>query len=229
MRALKLNKMLQRRLILLSLAGLSACDRTSEAMDLDGSWAKLSDEDKTLRRKFRGLQGGQLVVDAFGEKRGVNIFDESGRVFYQRATVSAKNNSKHSYSANFGVPKTLRAEWRDGASEFRPHPLTEAYDGGIVIANYTVPVASRIPDEVLDAVRSKKGGFRLKIRLHDDGLLIGWDIESRPGYIPGGSYVPPVHSMAGGDFREAEIVDGKAVRKGWYIHPKTGQRIETDF
>ena len=233
---MKLNTLLQRRLFLLSLAGLSACDRVSEAMDLDGSWAKLSDEDKTLRRKFRGLQGGQLVVDAFGEKEGVNIFDDSGRIFYQRATVSAKNNSKHSYSADFGVSKMLRAEWRDRyLSSTDPHEppppghVLGAYRGGKVLGNYTVPVASRIPDEVLDAVRNKEGGFRLKIRLHDDGLLIGWDIESRPGYVPGGSYVPPVHSMAGGDFREAEIVDGKAVRKGWYIHPKTGQRIETDF
>jgi hypothetical protein len=39
----------------------------------------------------------------------------------------------------------------------------------------------------------------------------------------------PVYEAVGGDFREAEIVNGIAVRKGWYIDPKTGQKIETDF
>lgn len=33
----------------------------------------------------------------------------------------------------------------------------------------------------------------------------------------------------GGDFREAKIYNGIAVRKGWYIHPRTGERIEADF
>lgn len=212
---MKSNPSNNRRILLLGLAGLVGCDQISEAMDLDGSWAKLSDEDKALRRKFRGLRGGELIVDAFGEKHGVNIFDETGTVFYQSATLSAKNRSRHSYSANFGVPKTLRAEWRDGASEFRPHQLTGAYDGGIVIAHYTVPVASRIPQEVLNAVRNKEGGFRLKIRLHDDGLLIGWDLATRFRQ----------YALAGGDFREAEIENGKAVRKGWYIDPKTKERI----
>jgi hypothetical protein len=35
--------------------------------------------------------------------------------------------------------------------------------------------------------------------------------------------------MAGGDFQEATVFNGKVLRKGWYIHPKTGQKIETDF
>jgi hypothetical protein len=224
---MKHNVSPQRRMLVASVLVLAGCDKLSEAADLDGSWAKLSEEDKALRRKFRGLRGGQLVVDAFGEKHGVNIFGDDGKLFFSQATLSIRNNTRLSYSANFGVPKTLRAEWRDPATEFRPHTLTGAYDGGTVIANYTVPVASRIPDEVLDAVRSKKGGFRLKLRLHDDGLLIGWDIESRLG-ASAGVYSPAVRSFVGGDFQEADIVDGKPVRKGWYIDPKTKQRIETD-
>ncbi len=98
------------------------------------------------------------------------------------------------------------------------------------------PVASRIPHELLQDLRQSRGVFRLKIRLHDDGVLIGWDIERRPGYDPkkrnqygNPTYVAPVHTFVGGDFREAEIFNGKAVRMGWYIHPKTGERIETDF
>lgn len=223
---MKSNPSNNRRILLLGLAGLVGCDQISEAMDLDGSWAKLSDEDKALRRKFRGLRGGELIVDAFGEKHGVNIFDETGTVFYQSATLSAKNRSRHSYSANFGVPKTLRAEWRDrylsSTDPYEPPPpgyVPEAYYGGKILGDYTVAVASRIPQEVLNAVRNKEGGFRLKIRLHDDGLLIGWDLAT--GFRQ--------YALAGGDFREAEIENGKAVRKGWYIDPKTKERIETDF
>lgn len=37
------------------------------------------------------------------------------------------------------------------------------------------------------------------------------------------------YRMAGGDFREAKIFNGKVVRPGWYIDKKTGQRIETDY
>jgi hypothetical protein len=216
---MKLKPSKYRRYFVFGLAGLSGCNRISEVLDLDGSWAKLSDEDKALKRKFSGMRGGELVVDAFGEKEGVNIFNEAGKLFYKRVSVSAKNNSQHSYSASFGVPKLLRAEWRDPAVEYGGSAVTGAYDGGVVIANYTVPVASRIPEEVLEGMRDKVGGFRLKIRLHDDGLLIGWDL-SRGFNL---QYLP------GGDFREAEIENGKVVRKGWYIHPKTGVKHETNF
>lgn len=105
------------------------------------------------------------------------------------------------------------------------------------LGNYTVPVASRIPDALLDDLRrDPRGLFRLKIRLHEQGVLIGWDIERRPGFdlkkrdrFGEAVYVAPEHSFFGGDFREAKIINGKPVRKGWYIHPVTGQRIETDF
>lgn len=87
-----------------------------------------------------------------------------------------------------------------------------------------------------DLRRDRKGMLRLKIRLMPDAILIGWDIERRPGFDPKKrdsagqiAYVAPVHSFAGGDFREAERVNGKVVRMGWYIDPGTGQRVETDF
>ena len=97
--------------------------------------------------------------------------------------------------------------------------MTDAFYGGTVLGNYTVPVAARIPDDLLDAMRKGVGGFRLKIRIHPDGPLIGWDLSR--GFN--------LQYFAGGDFREADIENGKVLRKGWYIHPKTGQKIETDF
>jgi hypothetical protein len=105
------------------------------------------------------------------------------------------------------------------------------------VSDVTVPIASRIPEDLLeDLRRDPKGVLRLKLRIHPDTLLVGWDIERRPGFDPKkrdqfgeAVYVAPVHSFVGGDFREASILNGQVVRKGWYIDPKTGQKIETDF
>ena len=93
---------------------------------------------------------------------------------------------------------------------------------GPAVGDHSFPVASRIPDDVVKEIRRNGGGLRLKFRLHPDGVLFGWDIERISGGLPH-------HSMAGGDFQEAEIFNGRAVRKGWYLDPKTGRRIETEF
>jgi hypothetical protein len=148
----------------------------------------------------------------------------------------------------------------------------EAWSGGKITGSFEIPVAERIPDELLDDLRrDPKGSLRIKVRLHRDGVLLGWDIERRPGYdrrkrdIYGeAAYVGPAWFKTGGDFKEArflswvESAEGTLVNApdrtsltggvppnlaargirlrngylwepGWYIHPKTGQRIETDF
>ncbi|WP_236651285.1 hypothetical protein, partial [Aquabacterium fontiphilum] len=83
--------------------------------------------------------------------------------------------------------------------------------GKELLLDVDIPVADRIPDELLDELRRGGGGLRIKIRLHREGVLLGWDIERRPGFDPkkrdqwgSAVYVGPVHSFAGGDFREAE-------------------------
>jgi hypothetical protein len=190
---------------------LQASDRDKPAV------APMSAEDKALRHKFRGLEGGQLFVDAFGKVEGVSIYNEHGDVFYASATVSAFNNSKHAYGADFGVPKTLRVVLRRGPGVVALEG--QKYGGGTVILDETILVASRIPDSVLNAVRAGEGGFRLKIRLSEQGTYIGWDVSR--GFN--------LQYHAGGDFREAERFNGEVVRKGWYIDKKTGQKIETDF
>jgi len=126
----------------------------------------------------------------------------------------AKLNSRRSY-------KDLDKPVYEGPSEFE----------------ITVSVAERIPEDLLeDLRRAPMGTLRLKLRIHPEILLIGWDIERRPGYDPKKldkwgeiSYVGPVYSFAGGDFREAAIFNGQVVRKGWYIDPRTRERIETDY
>lgn len=72
--------------------------------------------------------------------------------------------------------------------------------GDEILGDYTLPIASRIPDSVIDALkRNRKGDLRLKFRLKPDGVLFGWDIERRPGWKPGLS-VRPVYEEVGGDF-----------------------------
>ena len=117
------------------------------------------------------------------------------------------------------MPKTVRMMWySDDSQVTRNERAPPAFTGGTLLADVTVPVAARIPLDVLDEARKKGSGLRLKIRVHPEGVLIGWDIRKEFETV-----------MAGGDFREAEIYNGQVVRKGWYIDPKTGKKIETDF
>jgi hypothetical protein len=203
--------------ILLLCVGLAVggCDQQSTV-----AGEVLSADDRVLAHKFRSISGGELFVDSISEMHGVNIFNERGEYIYGRGTLNPKNNSRHAYNSEFGVPKFIRVVWRDGYETRDGGSTLNAgiYTGGNILGDYTVPVAARYPDELLDAVRAGKGELRLKIRIHEAGPLIGWDMQT-----------PTSTELAGGDFREAEIVGGKVMRKGWYVHPKTRERIETDF
>ena len=221
-----------RRALLLATTGalLSACGFGAKRIAAEPA-RPLSAEDEQLKRKFRGLQGGQLRVDSLFQVRGLNIFDEDGHLFFAHSRLTPPDGRiTGSYGADFGVPKLLRFEWRDKIEMESRGALKRglpdgAYYGGNILGNYTVPVASRIPDALLEDKRRNGGGFRLKIRIHPDGPLIGWDLERGVGTGPDGSKF----HHAGGDFQEAYIYNGKVLRKGWFIHPKTGQRIETDY
>lgn len=195
---------------------LGSCDGSSS------NRVGMTAEDAQLAHKFRGIRGGELYVDSIVEVQGVNIINQDGGIIFARATVSIWNQSRYAYSSDFGMPKTIRVIWRD---RYDPVPAESKvpdgmYIGGTVLGDYTVPVASRVPDEVLDAVRAGRGELRLKIRIHPDGPLVGWDVLNMRAAE---TY------LAGGDFREAKIFNGQVVRKGWYIHPKTKEKIETDF
>ena len=220
----------RRKLLALCAALLAGCSGSAGRRPLPVQ-PPLSAEDEALKRKFRGLEGGQLRVDSLFVVTGLNIFEEHGWLFFAAARMTPpRGRATASYGADFGVPKFLRVEWRDKI-EMEPDGALkrglpgDAFYGGTILGNYTVPVASRIPDSLLEDKRRNGGGFRLKIRIHPDGPLIGWDLERAPGSAPDGSK----YHHAGGDFQEAYIFNGKALRKGWYIHPKTGERFETDF
>ncbi|MDO9596148.1 MAG: hypothetical protein Q7J47_00355 [Azoarcus sp.] len=215
----------RRTLLALCAVFLAGC-RGSAPRRVQAAQLPLSAEDESIKRKFRGLEGGQLLVDSLFDVHGLNIFDEHGWLFFTHSGLTPpRGRARASYGADFGVPKFLRVEWRDPKSPFRASGPYGAMQGGAIIADHTIPVASRIPDALLEERRKNGGGFRLKIRLHPDGPLIGWDLERAPGSAPDGSKF----HHPGGDFQEAYIYNGKVLRKGWYIHPRSGERIETDF
>lgn len=208
---------------------LSACGHGGKRTAAEPA-RPLNAEDAFLKHKFRGLEGGQLRVDSLFYVQGLNIFDENGDLFFATAGMTPPHRANLSFGADFGVPKLLRVEWRDKIEKEPDGALKRglpgrAFYGGKTLGDYTVPVASRIPESLLEDKRRNGGGFRLKIRIHPDGPLIGWDLERGVGTGPDGSR----YHHAGGDFQEAYIYNGKVLRKGWYIHPRTGQRIETDY
>jgi hypothetical protein len=104
---------------------------------------------------------------------------------------------------------------------------------GELLGDYTVTIASRIPESAIQEVREKGGALRLKFRLHSQGVLFGWDVTTlsyQTEYKQDDGYPYRASTrMAGGDFEEAWIYNGKVIKKGWYIHPVTKERIETGF
>lgn len=217
-----------------------------------------SGADEALRYKFRGIGGGELLLSSTFDTHGTfATYNANGTVFHA-LTPSVPGgmrglNARMSYfgdekSGGLPVPKTLRyvrypedaqsnPEWR--AAQYRgdfPKPYL-----GAPIVDVIVPVASRIPDEVLDRIRKYKGGLILKLRLTPETILVGWQMQNGKSYpwrtdANGRAYATDEDVMIGGDFCEKQVVyrmiDGKVQqvrRKGWQIDPNTGQRIETDF
>lgn len=204
----------------ISLSGISACSQPATR----APQSTYTEAEQRRMHKFRGVGGGEFFISGFGESAENGVF-----AIFRDAHGREIGGSGY--------------YWKDKDRKSGNAPLIsvniEVFDrnGGKLLYQRHLQIADRIPDELLnDLRRDPKGTLRIKIRLHREGVLLGWDIERRPGYDPkkrnaygNPIFVSAVHSFAGGDFREAEIINGQAVRKGWYIHPKTGQRIETDF
>ena len=234
--------MRRRSLIRLAAAALcsaltSACRSKLQAVppaSLTKSDARYLESRERMLQRF-GRPGIELVVDAMAgqEFLGVEFFPEYAKhSFYRAGGQTLRSQAKMILSQP--VPERARILWRDSdkfASDGR------AIYVGNILGDETIEVGSRIPQELIDDLeRDPRGNLRLKFRMSKDGTLFGWDIQRRPGYDPNlrdpqgrDIHFPAVHSFAGGDFREAEIYNGKVLRRGWYIHPKTGQRFETDY
>lgn len=234
--------MRRRFLIRLAVAALgthlmAACRGTQPAAPptpLTESQARYLESRQRMLQRF-GRPGFELVVDAVAgqEFLGVEFFPEYAKhSFYRAGGQTLRSQAKMTLSQP--VPERARILWRD-SDKFAPDG--RAVYAGNILGDETIEVGSRIPQELIDDLeRDPRGNLRLKFRMSKDGTLFGWDIQRRPGYDPNlrdpqgrDIHFPAVHSFAGGDFREAEIVNGKVVRKGWYIERRTGRKVETDY
>lgn len=219
------RKLCQSLAALLGPLGLGACSQPAPQKPQRTYTA----QEQQLLDKFRGISGYDLTVGLYPKRlptsRGLYL-----KVVDDRGAYVAGGVGIHTSQAGL-PPITIHAELYDDTNANWKDKQPER------IGKWTVPVAERIPEDLLDDLRrDPKGSLRIKIRLHRDGVMLGWDIERRPGFDPRkrdkfgeAVYVAPVHSFAGGDFREARIFNGKPERMGWYIDPKTGRKTETDF
>lgn len=145
-------------------------------------------------RRFDGISL-ELVVSAIdsAEMEEVVMTDDRGVQLFTRALVSRTNRSFMSVGGG-RVPLTVHVVWREGTGWDK---MRQIWNDGVVAGDYTIHVAERIPDAVLNEIRAHGGELRLKFRLKPDGVLFGWDI-GRKGPFGDGS----VFLMPGGDFLE---------------------------
>lgn len=181
----ELKRKLNAALMLLSLTSLLSANKA----------AAMSRPPTSPGDRFKGM-GLTLVVDAVpgAEMLGNEFFaDGSSTPFYAKSRMVQRNREIMSFPSGT-VPETVRVVWRDSSEIVgrKDDPTQNTYAGNI-LGNYTIPIASRIPDEVVAEIRKNGGGLRLKFRLKPDGVLFGWDIERFEGGLPR-------HSMPGGDF-----------------------------
>lgn len=180
-----------------------------------------------MMEKFRGLSGIVLRLDALTPRSNVSIKASDGFFVDCPASLSLRTVHNLTYTRDdYPIPKAIEVTWRDDATRYQGQCK---YKNDKVLGTATVPVADRIPDAVLDEIRINGGTLRIKIRLVDDGVLIGWDIEriiTKENWRPG-MYGVIDYPMAGGDFKERRR-DENGKYTGWYID-KNGRKIETDY
>lgn len=234
--------------VIASGALLAACERKA---DLTSGGA--NDPEAALDYRYQGISGGgALYIDADYKTNGRSVIYDANDVVFARGQFGPGNYQRFGYfgdEANGGlpVPRMLRMlrysedaernpEWyREQRLYVQPEFL------GPPAVDVTVPVASRIPDEVLNRIRKYGGGLKLKLRLTPETILVGWEVINGPNYpyvtdAVGDRLITDVDRMIGGDFCEAQTFTRKINgvwqtihRKGWQINPKTGQKIATDF
>jgi hypothetical protein len=310
-------KTLRRRICLvvgswLGLGGLTGCIPTGPGKPVPPVKAYSAEEQRRMH-KFRGIDGYERRIDAAETSPGLaaQIFDDYGNSV-ETGTFQAGGSSISSLGIRpSGLMKSLSVTlFEPGSTYAIQNAPWGKHFSGTIIGQWTVPVADRIPDDLLDELRQRGGLLRIKIRLHREGVLLGWDIERTPNpmrvtraqkleaeKLKRSIILPHAYTHTGGDFKEARLADyvwdgsgfkglpndipahrpeihymrpwrfenlirlptaeqlggvvpkewaeqglyiasgkdhlgnyrGVLKEKGWYIHPKTGQRIETDF
>ncbi|WP_265283867.1 hypothetical protein [Verminephrobacter aporrectodeae] len=192
----------------------------------------LTPEDKMLIHKYRGIHGGASYISAVGEdKKNVTMLDQNGRVWHSDFSMGGGRGIHSTYPEAMSIPRILHVTWRTADAEQRKNRngvrnVLAGFEGGTILGDYTVQVASRIPDEVLDFIRKNGSSLlRLKIRLADHAVLVGWDVEEWYTAKGGRTFR---YVMPGGDFREPQIKYGEIIERGWMIMPD-GKKVEMDW
>jgi hypothetical protein len=173
------------------------------------------------QRRFKGISIVFVEDAVAGAKMNyVSIVSVNGMTIDAPSLLALHNRGTLAVGP-VRVPSTVRVVWREGTGwdDFK-----KIWNIGTIVGDYTVPVAERIPDEVLADIRTNGGSLRLKFRLKPDGVLFGWDIE-RDGAGTGYSLR---YDMPGGDFKAARIVNGRAAEPGWQVM-SDGQKMQTDY
>ena len=189
--AMSMQHMTRRWLVTWALLPWLASCRASARQDDKG--ALMSE----AQQRFKGI-GLILVTDAVpgAEMLGVEFFADGHELpFFAHSRIVKANRGISPYPGSF-APEKVRVVWRDNNKAIAPPGGRAGISyGGRILGDYTIPVATRIPDAILQDILSRGGALRLKFRLKPDGVLFGWDIERDGGGISG-------FDMPGGDFLE---------------------------
>ena len=186
-----------------------------------------------MARPSFGVTVRNDVLQGSSIKYGIEAISDSGSQLFGQSSLEAPvlgnrdSGGGTSAFAGAGLPKWVRVTWREGDFIQRYDPVSKSqWTGGKIVGDYKIEVASRVPQDVQEYASQGKGrAIYLQFRIHDEGVLLAWAVEES---LPGGG--GRRFSLHGGDFKRRQTdINGKIVEKGWYIHPKTGQKIETDF
>ncbi len=192
---------------------------------------------------------GELLVSAtYDTDMRQLVYQPNGKLFSPLLGIYFPEKS--GTSAYFGdekyglpLPKYLRYQRFSEAipKKFEGRYWDEQGYQGPPEVDVIVPVATRIPDEVLERIRKYKGSLKLKLRMTPETILVGWEIRNGKNYPfkldeRGNAYATDEDKMVGGDFCEKRVVwklVGGRIKhlpvKGWQIDPKTGKKIEMDY
>jgi len=190
-------------------------------------------EDRAMQQI--SAHGISIRLDALTPTRYLSFVTDEGRGIAAPSLLGPKNVANLNYE-NGTAPAAIKVKWYRGVRVMGRGVDPYAEGGAELVRYQKVDIANRIPKEVFSSLQKEGGSLRIKIRLTSDEALLGWDIERQPGYQArklddrgNPVYFRPEYFMAGGDFQEATILNGKVARKGWYINKNSGQKIETDF
>lgn len=221
----------------LNLIGCSRYDDPS-ANPSPGELAPITPEQEIIMaararmiNKFAGVSG---VGMEFGAKVGPRFFgvsfyrENTDRLFFGPTSLwretRERGTSSFSGAVVAAIPERARVTWRE-----------EAFEAGWshtekIIGTHTIDVGLVIPDSVIEGIRKKRGGLQLKFMLAEETCYFGWHVM-REALGPHAGWTPArmQRTDIGGNFCEAFYDHDDKFYKGWHIHPKTGQRIETNF